>query len=373
MARRWWGFLLLLAQSQPALAQRPPAQIPDSPDVVVERLPRGYGALRPRPARVGVSPIVEAELLLQAAGRTGDTRLATRADALLATVPPRQMSPRALKSLAFSAQYRHDFAGSLELLDRVIRAEPRDPDARLARAQLQLVQGRIDAARADCAALSFAIDGNYGTACIAALSLRTGDLDRAAAFADRWLAQAKTDRSFRRFMLVMRGEIASRAADPDADSWFQQALALAPEDVRTLAAYARHLNQSGRPRAVLTLLSRKSETDTLRLQRALAAHSLRTPDAAALAEDLARRYALARTVGVQPELRDEAELLLTLRGQPARALQLAQRNFESQRDHEDVDLLVRAARAAGRPAALAAMEKWAAEQHITLDRAKSSR
>jgi len=233
------------------------------------------------------------------------------------------------------------------------------------------VQGRIREARGDCAALSIEVSGEYGSVCVAALSLRNGNLPAAAKFADLWLAQPDTDPSFRRFMLVMRGDIASRAASPDADAWFKQALALAPNDVRTLSAYARHLNHSARHRQTLALLANEHDADGLQLHRALAAHALGTADARALADAQARRYALAREVGAEPELRDEAELLLTLRGDAARALVLAQRNFEQQRDYEDVDLLQRAARAAGKPEALAGLKLWAAEQGISLAKTKA--
>lgn len=368
-------FCLLLAIAAPAMAQRPPAQIPANANDVIERLPRGYAALRPTTTPAGplANPVDEAEQLLQAAGRTGDARLAARADALLAAIPQKQLSTRILKSRAFSAQHRHEFAQSLQLLDSVIRTDPRDPDARLARAQLHLVQGRIRAARGDCAALSIGVDSGYGMVCIAALSLRTGDLAHAAMLADRWLAQSKTDPSFRRFMLVMRGEIASRAASAEADGWFRQALAIAPDDVRTLAAYARHLIHAGRPRDAMALLSRAPDADALQLQLALAAHAMNSGNARALADAQARRYALARAVGVEPELRDEAELQLTLRGDAAQALSLAQRNFEQQRDYEDVDLLQRAAQAARRPEALAVLRKWAGEQGLSLDRAEAVR
>lgn len=359
---------LLLSASTSVFAQRPPAHIPASADEVVERLPRGYSALRPTVvASTASNPVVEAERLLAAAGRTGDARLAARADALLAGIPEQQSSSRTRKARAFSAQHRHEFALSLQLLDAVIRDEPRDPDARLARAQLHLVQGRIRAARADCAALALSVDSQYGTVCVAALSLRTGALDSAATFADLWLSQSQSDPSFRRFMLVMRGEIASRAGNAEADKWFKQALALAPDDVRTLAAYARHLNQSGRPRETLALLSDVPDADALQLQRALAAHALGAPNSRELTESQARRYAVARAVGMEPELRDEAELLLTLRSQTAPALELAQRNFEMQRDYEDVDLLQRAAAAARRPEALEPLQKWATEQGLRLE------
>ena len=362
---RWILCFVLIMLPLQSFAQRPPMVVPAKADTVLERLPRGYAALVPQPPGAKVSKREVQQLLLTAA-RTGDARLATRTEALLAKFPANTQDAEIIKARAFSAQHRHDFTGALRLLDGVIHSNPRDADARLSRAQIQLVQGRIDRARADCAALALGIDTNQGLICLAALSMRTGDLQQCMAMADRWLAQGSSDKGFRRYVLVMRAEAASRAGAADADQWFRQALALDRNDVRTLSAFARHLYDKDRPREVLSLLETAPQTDGLALQRALAAHAANSPQAKALIMSQARRYATAHAVGVEPELRDEAEFLLTLKNDAAGALKLAQRNFETQRDHEDVALLRRAAAAAKRPEALKPLQDWADSQHLEL-------
>jgi hypothetical protein len=67
---------------------------------------------------------------------------------------------------------------------------------------------------------------------------------------------------------------------------------------------------------------------------------------------------MAHALGSQPEMRDEADFLLEVEHQPEAALALALRNFEQQRDHEDVDILVRSARAADTPSALEGLRAW---------------
>jgi Tfp pilus assembly protein PilF len=354
----------LLLSSAHALAQRPPALIPDSMGTVLERLPRGYAALVPLPLDRPPSMKDVQQLLAMAAG-TGDARLATRAEGMLARFPSASTDTNVIKARAFSAQHRHDFSSALRLLDRAIELDPRDGNARMARAQVQLVQGRIDLARNDCAALALSIDLSQGMICVAAVSLRTGNPARAIRFLDQWLAQERQDPDFRRHVLVMRAEAAALAGAGDSDAWFQKAVAMAPNDVRTLASYARHLRTTGRPAQSLALLSRAPESDGLQLQRALAAHAAGTPEAGALALAQERRYNTAYAAGGEPELRDAAEFRLTLRGDPAGALKLALRNFEDQRDREDVDILRRSALAAGRPDALAPMEAWAESQGLS--------
>lgn len=348
-----------------ALADRPPAQVPRNSATVIERLPRGYAALVPVAANQPVS-MIQVQQLLSTAARSGDARLAARAAGLLDRFPASDHSPDVLRARAYTAQHRHDFLAALKLLDALIASQPRDGDARLSRAQIHLVQGRLDLARADCAALAFGVDAGRALLCVAALSLRNGDLPTAAAMADRWLGQAAAADDSRRYVLVMRAEIASRAGAPDAETWFGRALALAPDDVRTLAAYSRHLRGAGRDADALKLLAHAANSDGLQLERTLAAHAIHAPEAAALSQAQARRYQLAHALGSQPEMRDEAEFLLTVRGDAPAALVLAQKNFEQQRDFEDVGLLQRAALAAKRPEVLNDLRAWAKSQHVPL-------
>ena len=359
---------LLLSLAGTAAAQRPPLTVPTQADVVVERLPRGYAALVP--GRVSPQPLENAGRLLALAARTGDLRLAARADALLQRLPTDSTDPAVWRLRAFAAQHRHDFATATRALERAIALAPRDADARLALASIHLVQGDLRRARAGCAALVLGIDAQAGGLCVASLALRTGDTTAAANAVDRWLAAAGADVDAEpvRHARVLRAEIAARAGDRKADAWFARALALAPDDVRTRSAYVRHLAASGRHAEALALIGESPETDGLALQQALSARALARADAATLRDALARRFARQRALGAVPERRDEADYLLALRGDADAALILAQANFAEQKDVEDVDLLWRAATAAGRPQAFAGARRWAREQGLALKR-----
>ncbi|MEO6171051.1 MAG: hypothetical protein ABIO84_08975 [Lysobacter sp.] len=363
MSRRLF-VLVLSAAAFSASAARPPLVVPTDPDTVLERLPRGYSSLVANGAPEQAEDRIDR--LLATAASTGDARLVARADRLLASLPPTRSSARILKARAYAAQYQHDFATAAQLLDQLVASYPRDGGARLARAQLHLVTGRLDLARADCVALLLGIDAGRAQLCAAALALRSGDSDTAIRLTDSWLAQSADDDVLRRHVVSMRAETAARVNAADADAWFKRLLALAPGDVRSLVSYARYLRASGRHQEVLALLTEAPDNDTLQLQAALAANAARLPEAAELAAGLARRYRLTRTIGAEPELRDEAEFLLVLRGDAAGALALAQRNFESQRDFEDVDILARAAIAAGVPDAFEPARAWASSQKVRL-------
>ena len=346
-----------------ALAARPPILIPPSAQSLVERLPSGYARLEPS-ARKAEPSLANARQLLATSAVTGDARLATRADGILAKFPKQTRSAELLRLRAFSAQHRHDFTNAVSLLDQLVALDPRDGDARLSRAQIQLVRGEINLARADCAALALGVDSGSGMLCAAALSLRKGNTSAASIFSEQWLAALPDSDPRRRFGLILRAESASRAGDADADAWFDKALRLQPDDVRTLASYSRHLRASGRPAQALRLLARAPSSDGIQLERTLAAHAAGAPDADQLAQAQARRYQLAHELGSTPEIRDEAEFELSIRGNAQAALALAIKNFSSQRDHEDVELLRRAAAAAGKPESLVALDAWARTQQL---------
>lgn len=361
---RWLVLFLLAGAACVANAARPPLVIPTDPDTVLERLPRGYSLLGGPAAPAQTQDRIDR--LLATAASTGDARLVARADRLLASLPPGQSSAESLKARAYSAQYRHDFSTARKLLDAVVMAYPRDGGARLARAQLHLVTGRLDLAKADCVALLVGIDAGRAQVCIAAIALHRGDTATAIQLADNWLAQSASDDVLRRHVLALRAETAARVGAADADAWFRRLLAVAPGDVRSLVSYARHLRAAGRNRDVLLLLDDAPDNDAMQLQMALAAHAARLPQAPAMAAAMARRYQLARSLGAEPELRDEAEFRLILQRDAAGALALAQQNFATQRDYEDVDILRRAAGAAGVPAALVPVRAWARSQQVTL-------
>lgn len=355
---------LLLVFTLPAAAQRAPARIPTDPAEVLERLPPGFTAASARrPGKRASTEQISA--LLALAASSGDARLAARAERLLEAYPADTPDREVNRLRAFAAQHRHDFTGAIALLDRLVASNPRDGRALLSRSQINLVRGDLQAAGRDCAALTLGVDTASGTLCTAALAFRRGQYDAAARMADRALDGLPTG-DLRRHALVLRAEVASHEGDRNADRWFRDALDIAPGDVRTVAAHARHLRRAGRPADVLRLLARAPATDGLLLERALAAHALRHSDAALLGSMLERRFARMRAAGDEPELRDEAELALVVRDDAPRALRLASENFRTQRDFEDVDILVRSARAANRPEALEPLHAW--ERRVGLKR-----
>lgn len=356
--------LASLVFTPPAAAQRPPLVVPEHSNALVGHLPRGYSRLEPVAAAApGVDHARSNDLqlaarLLEAASMTGDARLVARADALLSRQPERNGNPNLLRLRAYSAQHRHDFSDALRLLDEVLASQPRDAGARLSRAEIQLVQGRVDKARDECRALALGIDVDAGLLCAASVALRVADYATARVLLDRALAGMVPLDPRRSFALLTRAEVASRGGDADADARYRQALAASPADIRIRVSYARYLRRVGRAAEVEPLLVGSEQSDTAQLQRTLAALAAKSPQAQTLAIAQGHRYAQAHVLGTPPEIRDEAEFLLVVKRQPREALALALRNFTQQRDYEDVDILVRAADAAGDASALQGLHAW---------------
>ena len=106
----------------------------------------------------------------------------------------------------------------------------------------------------------------------------------------------------------------------------------------------------------------RSPSDTVLLQRTLAALEAGMPDAKQWGDQLGRRFDLARQTGTSTELRDEAEYYLVVRQNPEHGLKLALENFRTQRDLEDQELLEHAAAAMHQPKALQVLRDWERDQ-----------
>ncbi len=364
--------LALLLASGSVAAQRPPLVVPNDPNMVLETFPAGYVGLT-APALPGETQLPRIQQMLDAAARTGDTRLSTRAHALLERIEPAKVDADVLRAKAFSAQHRHDFDLSRQLLTEVLRRDPSDAGALLSRAQVNIVQGRLQNARGDCVALALRVDASLGTICTAALQLRRGDYASAARLTDRWLASADASAGLKRFVLMMRGDIASRMKAADATRFYEQALALDPQDVRTRLAFARHLRRSAQPREAIAILESAAASDTVLLQRTLAGREAGMPEATKWGDQLGRRFDLARQTGTSTELRDEAEYYLVVRQNPEHGLRLALENFSTQRDLEDEELLKQAAEAMHQPEALQVLRDWELSQESPAKNAMEGR
>jgi tetratricopeptide (TPR) repeat protein len=285
-------------------------------------------------------------------------------------------------------QNRHDFPGALDLLDKAIRRDPRDASARLMRASILMVQGRALDARGDCAAVLASGASAAGTVCFAQMLGATGQLPQGerllatllGAGASRFVGTAsaagattnqlspslgRADAAVRGWALWVMADFADRRGDSaGAERLLRSALNATPENEGVRSALVDALLARGAMHDALSFLDVPAPSVGLLARRARAQELLHDDGLEATRTQIDELLSLASRRGERPHLREEALLALDVEHDASRALDLARRNFESQRETIDVRLLVRAARATGNAAAIADVARWLRETHF---------
>lgn len=377
--RRIRGAVGVAALVLPALVCAAPF-VPASDDEVVATLPQRLGAnagearsaraLRerlqrdPQDAALAVSM---AQRAVEAARRDGDPRRLGEAQSALAPWWSSADPPPAVRLMrATIRQSQHDFEGARADLDALVAhggalAPTLAAQAHLSRAAVLQVQGRFAQARADCVALQRGLGATaafHGRICEAEIASLSGAERAAAEALEREAAQAPAASAA--WLALVRAEAAERRGDPIAGPLFRAAVAGAP-DVYALAANADWLLRAGRPREVIALLGERDDADALLLRRAIAYRRAGDPRAAAARDALRARLQAAQLRGDTTHAREAARFALDVEDDAATALALAQAQWASQKEPADALLLVRAARAAGRPQAAEPVRRFMQE------------
>jgi tetratricopeptide (TPR) repeat protein len=290
-----------------------------------------------------------ARLYIERSRDTGDLRFLGYAEATLAPwMSRRPIVPAAWVLHATILQSRHSFDAALMELDRALDIAPDDAQAWLTRATVLRVLGRYEESLASCARLA-RVDGAIASLCMESVRALSGHLPAAYATLAA-LAPQQLSAAARALRCSELAEMAERLGDDAAaQHWFRAGLELAPKDLYLRTAYADLLLRRGRPGEVLQMLSGQPVMEPVLLRRVLAgvAGSGRAvePDRQLLSE----AFALEEQRGDAVHGREQARFLLDVEHRPAAALAAAQANWSVQREPADVLVLLRAARAAGRP------------------------
>lgn len=356
--------------------------VPAGDDVIVERLPASSAAQRARrerlSARAADLPLAldTAAEAMRRARLSGDPRAVGEAQAALAPWWSLPAPPPAVRLMrANILQYRHRFDDAIAEFDLLLRpvADTATADAaadanlrwqaRLARAAVHQVLGRLDAAKADCTALADELRaaGPRGAgfappvlACLAELRSLQGDPQTAL----RALTALQAQQPNHPWLALVRAELAQRLGQPlEAARLLETFTSANDAEIYMVAAHADALLEGGQAMRALTLLDawrdrRDHNADAplpeaLQLRRAIALVRLGQDDAAAAqARTLRAALDAARTRGDLPHLREEAWLALEVEGDAQLAWQRAQANWQGQREPIDALLFVRAAAAA---------------------------
>lgn len=317
-----------------------------------------------RQPRDAATALALSRSLLARARTDGDARLAGQALGALGAWDGDAAAPPEIRlQRATLYQHLHDFDAAAAELEAVLTAAPRHAQALLTLATVRRVQGNYAASDRACGALADAGQPLYARACLAENAALRGDADGARRELEQLLAAAPGQADWTAWLRTTLGELEQRAGRNDAAiAQLRAALKAAPDPYARLAL-ADALIDTRRWTEARDLLAEADDSDALLLRRAIVARSLRAPDAEALRHRLAARYAQA---ALRPEAqavhaRERARFALEVEGDAARAVGLARRNLQTQREAIDLVLLARAARAAGDAGAAAEAAALAAQ------------
>jgi hypothetical protein len=367
-----------------AFAAAPAAAAPYTPSddaQVLERVParannpraRELQSLRDALRREPRNPEAAAALAqrwIDDALAEGDPRYVGYAQAALAPWWAEPAPPPAVRvQRALVLQYDHRFDAALADLAAVTDEEPWNATAWAWQAAIRMVRADYAGARAACEGLAPYASALTAAGCHAYVDSLTGNAELASDALGATLADAgDASREERVWALTRLAEIEERRGDAAAaERAFRDALALNVADVYLLAAYADFLLDQARPREVITLLAQRGRADVLLLRLALAGRAAQDPRAAKWADELQARFEAARARGDRTHEKEESRFVLALRGDAARALELALANHELQREPSDARALLEAALAARTPAAKAAVQpvlQWLEAHHV---------
>lgn len=319
-----------------------PLYRPKSLDEVVATLPAA--SLAPRPVATATDKVALARYYVELGRKSGDPRYYGHAQAALAQWWDVMDAPADVLLLrAHVLQFEHHFTLALRDLETYLVQRPGDAEARLMEATLLFVTAQYERAAKSCAALT----DLQRIVCTAQVKGMTGKAGEGYADVQQALRDAPAD-PLKSWALGIAGELAARAGKTaEASTAFEQALWANPHDVFILATYTDFLYDQGADSRALQLLTPHTENDGLLIRLTRVEKRLGKPEAAAHAQELAKRFAAQRERGTARHQREEAMYKLWITGETEEALRLATENFELQREPVDARLLEDARKARG--------------------------
>ena len=174
------------------------------------------------------------------------------------------------------------------------------------------------------------------------------------------------------WVLTLLAEMANRLGDDAAaENFYQQALNTESPDSYLLGAYADFLLDQKRPQEAIELLKTKTRIDPLLLRYAEALKMAHSKEAAGQIQVLKKTFAAAALRGDTVHQREQSRFELRLMHNPKRAIDLAKKNWQVQKEPADARIYLEAAIAMNDKDAIATITNWIALnqlQDATLNR-----
>lgn len=348
---------------------------PESDTQIVERLPGGASAerqqLRQMRAQLQQQPdalplaLDIAQRNVALARQYADPRYLGYAEAALGhwlqqATPPAEV----LVLQAILLQAKHQFTAAEAQLQRAAKQQRNNPQIWLTLASIQQVRGDYVAARQSCQRLLLSYDAGVAGDCLASVDAVNGRAREAQQYWLQRLQSGQAPQWEQQWLTLQLAENGQRLGDTQqAQRWFAQAVS-ASSDSYDKAAYADFLLEQGKTAAVITLLANDTRADPLLLRLTQALQQSGDARTATYIQQLGARFDATRQRGDLSHLREEARFQLVLLKQPQRALQLAEQNWQQQKEPADALILLQAALAAKQPARAAELKQWLLQQRL---------
>jgi tetratricopeptide (TPR) repeat protein len=247
-------------------------------------------------------------------------------------------------------QSTHDFKAALADLDLALKADPTHAQAWLTRAVILQVRGDYEAAKKACLPLFRLTSELVTVTCASSIASLNGEASKSYELLRRvYESNPSAASNERLWCLTVMAEIATRLGRAgEAESHFNEALALAQRDGYLLGAYADFLLDRERASEVINLLQNETRSDGLLLRLALAENAV-TPKPPGIQQHIASlrdRFSASRQRGDTVHRREEARFTLHLLHEPKQALRLALENWSVQCEPSDARVLLESALAA---------------------------
>jgi Flp pilus assembly protein TadD len=298
-----------------------------------------------------------------------DPRYLGRAQAALARwwdVPSPPVDALVLR--ATIKQSQHDFTNALADLEIASHLAPRNAQVWLTRATILTVLGDYTGARRACLPLAQLAPGPIALTAVASVTSLNGEAERSCALLQSTVAgNAASSGDEKIWAMTVLAEASERLGRFEAaETDFKEALSLGRRDPYLLGAYADLLLDEGRAEEAGALLKNENRADALLLRLALAEFAMHPRPAACEGHVavLKARFEAGHLRGDFVHQREEARFDLSLLGQPAEALRLAQANWRVQHEPADLRILMEAALAAGEPAAAEPALEFMRKSHL---------
>ncbi len=343
---RWIKFpiellLLLFISSQLVHAA---SFVPTDDQQILETLPNDsppprYLSAADFVSETNTTNLEETGQLLERAYLQGDPRALGQARAQLDQTTDQSTEILMLKARALQSD--HKFTEAKALLTQILSQDPAHPDALLTLSSLLVAQGQFSDAMSYCEKLKDPALRVYELACEAQIQSMTGELTSVKQTLSGLAAIAPgLDPSTARWIYLIQADAALRSQDATlANQVFN---VMDDQTVPALMARADWLLSTGQYEQVRDLLQDHTDKDALLLRLIEAQMKLGDPKAKQNLALMKERIEVWQIRQENAHMREQASYAL-LANQVDSALQLAQKNWQQQRETADVVLYATAA------------------------------